>query len=199
MYTSEELSGSVEELLESGRIRYVDAMEAATADIALFPEDARNGRKAGTLFFYGGKKRDPPPNLLEIDAHLMLGVTATLIPIIQCNQSPRNAYQTSMGRQAIGAPMPFGSSDLSPALCYAQKPLCTAAVPGTSLEAVECGSPMGQNFVVAVCPYGGCNHRGPPILLSFSYLCSRSQRRKRVGPPSRMIPSSSTASPSSAD
>lgn len=49
LWTSKEVSGDVEDLLESGRIRYVDAMEASTADIALFPRDAREKNKTGTF------------------------------------------------------------------------------------------------------------------------------------------------------
>ena len=62
-----------------------------------------------------------------------------------------------MGRQALGTPLQPGPFDLSPTLCYAQRPLCPSTNPGTFMHQIECESPMGQNFIVAVSPYGGCN------------------------------------------
>lgn len=69
-----------------------------------------------------------------------------------------------MGRQSVGAPLPPGPFDLSPAMCYAQKPLCGAALPGSQVEDIESGQPMGQNLVIAVCPYGGCNQNDSVVL-----------------------------------
>lgn len=71
-------------------MRYVDSAEISSLDVAL------NMR---TIL-----ERETKPDLLELHAHLMLGVTASLIPFLQANQSPRNAYQTSMGQTGI-----FGS------------------------------------------------------------------------------------------
>lgn len=70
-----DLAGGVDDLIERGVLRYVDATEVAAAEVALFPSDARCGATKKTL--------------LEIHAHLMLGVTAALIPLLQANQSPR--------------------------------------------------------------------------------------------------------------
>lgn len=67
----------VTKLLRRNLIRYVDASEIATLDVALNLKGVR-----------------PHQNnqLLEVHVHLILGVTAGLIPLLQCNQSPRNAY-----------------------------------------------------------------------------------------------------------
>ena len=64
-----------------------------------------------------------------------------------------------MGRQAVGAMLFPGPFDLSPGLCYPQRPLCAASIVNTVVESIECGFPLGQNFVIAVCPYGGCNQK----------------------------------------
>lgn len=170
--------GAVDAMLAAGVLRYIDAAEVSSLEVALDP---------GVVAARGGTV-----DVMEVHAHLMLGVTAALIPFIQANQSPRNAYQTSMGRQAVGAPLPPGPFELSPALCYAQKPLCPATVPSASLAATECGLPMGQNFMIAVLPYGGCNQNDSIVLnrqsverglgMSLSYHT----RRFDVHPPYRL-------------
>ena len=71
---------SVDDLLDLKVLRYVDASEIATLDVALYPR----------------VMLERTVQLLEIHAHIILGVTAGLIPFLQANQSPRNAYQTSM-------------------------------------------------------------------------------------------------------
>jgi DNA-directed RNA polymerase subunit B len=73
---------NVDALLQSKVLRFVDAAEITTLDVALFPATLHTR---------------PDVDLLEVHAHLILGVTAALIPLLQANQSPRNAYQTSMG------------------------------------------------------------------------------------------------------
>ena len=45
----------------------------------------------------------------------------------------------------------------APALCYPQKPLCPSAVPASVIQKIEAETPMGQNMVICVCPYTGCN------------------------------------------
>lgn len=67
-------------------------------------------------------------------------------------------------RQAVGGTMPPGPFDGSPALCYAQKPLCAATVTETSMDVMECEHPMGQNLVIAVCPFTGCNQNDSIVL-----------------------------------
>ena len=63
---------SVDDLLELKALRYVDASEIATLDVALYPR----------------VMRERTVQLLEVHAHIILGVTAGLIPFLQANQSP---------------------------------------------------------------------------------------------------------------
>lgn len=191
---------TVEELLQSGAVRYVDASECCTLDILMDPashvDPSRHYDVAEIHPILMLALRSPWYSTLVCYFYMLIsvyvlcdiwiddsigccdgdashGITASMIPHLQCNQnrgvlvslllfvgwalflsaSPRNAYQTSMGRQSVGAPMSPGPFDLSPALCYSQRPLCTAAIPDCSVEITESESPMGQNLVVAVCPY----------------------------------------------
>lgn len=60
----------VNRLLASGDVGYFDAMAVLSLDVALSPDVLR----------------ERPADLLEVHAHLILGVTAALIPLLQANQ-----------------------------------------------------------------------------------------------------------------
>ena len=69
-----DMSVDVCDLLNSKALLYIDAAEVYTLNIALGPENIQSGTF----------------DLMEIHPHLMLGVTAALIPLLQANQSPRS-------------------------------------------------------------------------------------------------------------
>ena len=92
----------------------------------------------------------------EIHPSLMLGVVASSIPYCNHNQSPRNIYQYSQARQAMGI---YNSSyrhrlDISYVLHNPQTPLITTR---SSKYLHTDKLAAGENAIVAICTYSGYN------------------------------------------
>lgn len=94
---------------------------------------------------------------VEIHPSMMLSVCSSIIPFPDHTQSPRNTYQSAMGKQAIGIYSTANNlrTDTSVhQLLYPQKPL----VYTNSSEAMNmCEMGSGINAVVAICCYTGFN------------------------------------------
>ena len=100
----------------------------------------------------------------EIDAAMMLGVMASIIPFPDHSQSPRNCYQAAMGKQAMSM---FALSHLLRAdtithvLMYPQK----SVVSTKSSELMGFNEmPSGINCVVAIACYTGFNQEDSIII-----------------------------------
>ena len=93
----------------------------------------------------------------EIHPCVILGSIASTIPFPDHNQSPRNAYQCAMGKQAMGV---FAQNykerfdALAHMLMYPNLPLVSPAM-GKYYGAYS--MPSGRNIVVAIMTYGGYN------------------------------------------
>jgi DNA-directed RNA polymerase II subunit RPB2 len=93
----------------------------------------------------------------EIHPSVILGTTASYIPFPDHNQSPRNAYQSSMGKQAMGVyALNFRErfDAMSHVLCYPEIPMVS---PYMSKFYGAQSLPAGQNIVVAIMTYTGYN------------------------------------------
>jgi DNA-directed RNA polymerase II subunit RPB2 len=137
-------------LVEKGFIRYVDPNEVEHSTIAMDKE---------TLL-----KAEFSYDFLEIHPSMILGVCASIIPFPDHSQSPRNCYQSSMAKQALGIPMePFDlrSDTMLYVMDYPQRPL-------VSTDAAEFLNfnemPSGCNPIVAIMTKEGFNQEDSIIL-----------------------------------
>lgn len=128
------------DLVNEGIIEYLDADEEENALIALDPS-----------------KVTSETTHLEIAPYAILGICASLIPYSEHNQSPRNAYESAMAKQALGifATNFFNRTDSrSHFLHYPQTPLVkTKPMEITSYL----DRPCGENCIVAILSFQGYN------------------------------------------
>jgi DNA-directed RNA polymerase II subunit RPB2 len=125
-------------------IEYIDAGETEASYIAMQAEEV-------------GAKPDVSYTHAEIHPSTALGTLASNIPFPDHNQSPRNAYQAAMGKQAMGM-YALNYRDrydaLAHVLCYPQVPFVS---PFMSKFYGSQTMPSGQNIVVAIMTYTGYN------------------------------------------
>jgi len=145
---TEEDGTNWDELVEKGVITYIDNMEANNAVIAFHQNEL-------------GKYRN---DYCEIAAAMMLGVMASIIPFPDHSQSPRNTYQSAMGKQAMSI---FCLSHLIRAdtvvhvLGSPQRPL--VGTRGGEMMGFH-DMPSGINAIVAIACYTGFNQEDSVII-----------------------------------
>jgi DNA-directed RNA polymerase subunit B len=128
------------DLVRLGYVEYLDSEEEEDAYIAIDPEHLTEEHTH-----------------LEIWPPAILGIAAVTIPYPEHNQSPRNAYQSAMAKQAVGfyaANFQLRFDSRGHFLHYPQKPIVqTRFLDVTGYN----DRPAGQNFVIAILSYTGFN------------------------------------------
>nr|AJQ24541.1 RNA polymerase II subunit 2 [Claviceps paspali] len=193
-----------EGLIRAGAVEYLDAEEEETSMICMTPEDLELYRlqKAGVALDddFGDDlnrrlktKTNPTTHMYthcEIHPSMILGICASIIPFPDHNQSPRNTYQSAMGKQAMGFFLTNYSrrmDTMANILYYPQKPLATTR----SMEFLKFRElPAGQNAIVAIACYSGYNQEDSVIMNQSSidrglfrslFFRSYSDQEKKVG------------------
>ena len=135
------------ELVELGKIVYLDSNEIENNIVAMFENEITKDI-----------------NYLEIHPSMMLSVCSSIIPYPDHTQSPRNTYQSAMGKQAIGIYSTANNLRVDTSvhqLLYPQKPLVYTS-PSEAMNMCDMGS--GMNVVVAICCYTGFNQEDSVII-----------------------------------
>ena len=139
--------------LEDSIIEYVDSYEQNNAMIAMKSVDlannnTNNNNNNNNIYHYSH---------CEIHPSTIFGILASCIPFPDSNQSPRNTYQSAMGKQAIGMYVTNYDNRMDKTayvLTYPMRPLVETRI----MNIIKLNNiPSGQQVIVAIASHTGYN------------------------------------------
>ena len=140
------------DLLYSGKIsesiiEYIDSYEQNNSMIAMEPEQLKS-KDSKYIFHY---------THCEIHPSTIFGILASCIPFPENNQSPRNTYQSAMGKQAIGMYVTNYDNRMDKTayvLSYPMRPLVDTRL----MNIIQLNTiPSGEQVIVAIMSHSGYN------------------------------------------
>merc|ERR1740138_668508 len=170
------------DLLKEGLLEYLDAEEEECSMICMFIEDLVKSRAYCKTWTHA-----------EIHPAMIFGICASIIPFPDHNMSPRNVFQSAMGKQAIGV---FGTNfyyrmdTYACVMCYPMKPF----VGTRSMNYLRFREmPAGVNTMVFIMCYTGYNQQDSLMLgqssvdrgfmRAVSYRCYAAEEKYQGGKP----------------
>ncbi|XP_047539760.1 DNA-directed RNA polymerase I subunit RPA2 [Vanessa atalanta] len=139
--------------LSTGQLELIGTMEQLYLDIAVTQNEVIKGRTTH----------------LELSKSAFMSNLAQLVPMPDCNQSPRNMYQCQMGKQTMGTPIHTWSSTAETKLYRLQSGAAPLFRPLHHDQMRLDDYPAGTNAILAVISYTGYDMEDAMIINKSAY------------------------------